>query len=81
MAGRRQLVKRLPQNYPWTLPDCKVTVRSCNSRHFWEAVKLQALQAGDWELLEKVGMPKKDAEVLVQGQTVAIAHLEAEWMF
>lgn len=33
------------------------------------------MQAGDWDVLEKIGMPKK-SEVIVQGQTVATAPLE-----
>ncbi|XP_048146400.1 uncharacterized protein LOC125319335 [Corvus hawaiiensis] len=69
VARRRQSVSRLPQNCPWTLPECKVTVRPKNSRRFWEAVRLRALEAGDWDLIEKVGMPE-DAEGPVQVATV-----------
>ncbi|KAM4754253.1 uncharacterized protein ACIQIH_000492 [Cyanocitta cristata] len=59
-ARHRQPVTRLPQNRPWTLPECKVTLRPKNSKRFWEVVKLQALEAGDWDLIEKVGVPEDE---------------------
>ena len=42
----------------WMLPPCSTTVRPKNHRRFWEAVKLWPLQQGDWDLLERMGMPK-----------------------
>lgn len=40
----RQLVHL---NHSWTLPACQVTVHPRNPRHFWEDVKLRALEEGD----------------------------------
>ncbi|KAL2311255.1 hypothetical protein Nmel_002952 [Mimus melanotis] len=42
----------------WKLPPCQVTVRPKNHHSFWDAVKVRALQQGDWNLLERLGMPE-----------------------
>ncbi|KAL2309545.1 hypothetical protein Nmel_005752, partial [Mimus melanotis] len=42
----------------WTLPLCQVTVRPKDHYSFWEAVKVKALKQGDWDLLERLGMPQ-----------------------
>lgn len=44
---------RMPQSYLWTLPPCQVTMRPEHRGGFWELVKLQALEMGNWDLLEK----------------------------
>lgn len=75
VAGHQQPVRWLPKNRPWTLPECTVTVRPRNSRRFWEAVKLWALEAGNWALLKKVGMPE-GAGGPVQDQAAATAPQE-----
>lgn len=35
VAESRQSVTRMPQSRPWTLPDCKVTVRPKHAKQFW----------------------------------------------
>ena len=52
----------------WFLPaavcgpsPCSVTVQPKNHRSFWEAVGLRALQQDDWDLLERLGMPRGGA--------------------
>lgn len=57
---RQQPVTRLARNHPRTFPECKVTVRPKDSKRFWEEVKRRALEAGDWDLIERVGMPEEE---------------------
>ncbi|XP_032932154.1 uncharacterized protein LOC117005039 [Catharus ustulatus] len=58
----------------WTLPPWSVTVRPKNRRRFWEAVRLRALQQGDWDLLEQLGMPT--GEVLRVEEAVQVDSAE-----
>ena len=47
-----------PRNHLWTLALRSVTVRVKNHHSFWEVVRFRALQQGDWDLLERLGMPR-----------------------
>ncbi|XP_058719366.1 endogenous retrovirus group K member 113 Gag polyprotein-like [Poecile atricapillus] len=38
-------------------PPCPVTASPMHRGHFWDVVKQQALEVGDWELLERLGTP------------------------
>lgn len=35
-------------------------MRPKDSKRFWEEVKRRALEAGDWDLIERVGMPEEE---------------------
>ncbi|KAF4804395.1 hypothetical protein TURU_008460 [Turdus rufiventris] len=43
----------------WLVHLWDAAVRPKNHRSFWEAVRLRALQHGDWDLLEQLGMPTR----------------------
>ncbi|KAF4803531.1 hypothetical protein TURU_015347 [Turdus rufiventris] len=47
-----------PRNHLWTLSPRSVTVRAKNHHNFGEIVGYRALQQGDWNLLERLGMPR-----------------------
>lgn len=49
--------KKAWKSRPWTLPPCQVTVQQRQPGQFWEQVKQKALECGEWELVEKLGMP------------------------
>lgn len=52
-----------------------MTVRPKNHRSFWEAVKIKALQQGDWDLLERLGMPGRGVLWVEEGVQVDSAEL------
>ncbi|XP_005041371.1 PREDICTED: transcription initiation factor TFIID subunit 4-like [Ficedula albicollis] len=64
-----------PRSKLWMLPPCSVTARLKNRCSLWEAVKLRALQQGDWDLLERVGMPKAADETLLPRAKVFVQDL------
>ncbi|XP_053860544.1 uncharacterized protein LOC128822762 [Vidua macroura] len=51
---RHRRGEQASQRELWTLPPCRVSVRPINPRRFWEAVRQRALEAGDWDLIERV---------------------------
>ncbi|XP_041883373.1 uncharacterized protein LOC121664259 [Corvus kubaryi] len=72
VAGRQK--KRLLQSRPWTFPDCTVTVCLTPYNHFWESLKMQALEEGDWDLLETLGMPSRVEDLRVTGKLLHCIH-------
>nr|XP_032600626.1 proline-rich protein 36-like [Taeniopygia guttata] len=78
---QHQQGQRATQRDLWMLPPCQVSVRPINPRRFWDAVRQSAMEACDWDLLERVGKPGavvlnpplKEAETVPSSQLIALS--------
>lgn len=48
---------RLPLPQLWELPPATVMVQPCNAARFWDVVRKKAMEVGNWDLTETLGVP------------------------